>query len=321
MPAELLKLTPSYCAVGIYRLLSDPLLRAPVWQKCRNGLIRGTIVGGIWAFFTYRVQHAFVSLFLMKSPRVTGLSNDHFFGFEIPLATYATIIFMSSQVSSIIAFFLSKNIRLAKERAWNQVVISRGKAPDFWGPYVEEWEEPPRILPHSPKWGKWLGSWIGRLVVNQVVIIPIKVFIPFAGLIISSAIKAVSTARYLHYPYFTSKKMTPQQIAVYMEEHKFDYYAFGFCSALLESLPIIGLLFSISNRIGGAMWAFDLEKRQDLYRKGVKKPKPPRRVYLADGEVMKFDPWKWGSSKVDTSVEGDEMAGRWVDPNESRPEH
>jgi hypothetical protein len=32
-----------------------------------------------------------------------------------------------------------------------------------------------------------------------------------------------------------------------------DYYAFGFTSALLESIPFIGLVFSITNRIGAAM--------------------------------------------------------------------
>jgi hypothetical protein len=30
--------------------------------------------------------------------------------------------------------------------------------------------------------------------------------------------------------------------------------AFGFAAALLESIPIAGLFFSISNRIGAAMW-------------------------------------------------------------------
>lgn len=30
---------------------------------------------------------------------------------------------------------------------------------------------------------------------------------------------------------------------------------FGFAAALIEGLPIIGLAFTISNRIGAAMWA------------------------------------------------------------------
>ena len=59
---------------------------------------------------------------------------------------------------------------------------------------------------------------------------------------------------------------------------------FGFAAALLETLPFIGLLFSISNQIGAAMWAhgmltcciyenlsisantdLDLEKRQHWF--------------------------------------------------------
>ena len=31
--------------------------------------------------------------------------------------------------------------------------------------------------------------------------------------------------------------------------------AFGFAAALLESIPIVGLAFMVSNRVGAAMWA------------------------------------------------------------------
>lgn len=56
---------------------------------------------------------------------------------------------------------------------------------------------------------------------------------------------------------------------------------FGFAAALLENLPFIGLIFSISNQVGAAMWAHgmqicyiyiiytnshpDLEKRQHWF--------------------------------------------------------
>jgi hypothetical protein len=85
--------------------------------------------------------------------------------------------------------------------------------------------------------------------------------------------------------YFEAKKMTPHEVAVFMEERKWDYRrtcirslprariahiaslpVFGFVAALLESIPILGLVFSISNRIGAAMWAFDLEKKQHYVR-------------------------------------------------------
>lgn len=35
---------------------------------------------------------------------------------------------------------------------------------------------------------------------------------------------------------------------------------FGFAAALLETLPFIGLIFSISNQIGAAMWAHGMSK-------------------------------------------------------------
>jgi hypothetical protein len=33
---------------------------------------------------------------------------------------------------------------------------------------------------------------------------------------------------------------------------------FGFTAALLEGLPIIGLVFTVSNRVGAAMWAYGI---------------------------------------------------------------
>lgn len=50
--------------------------------------------------------------------------------------------------------------------------------------------------------------------------------------------------------------------------------AFGFTAALLEALPFIGLLFSVSNRVGAAAWGVDLEKRQAAFRSGALKPLP-----------------------------------------------
>jgi hypothetical protein len=43
-----LSFPPSYVIVGAYRLLSDKALYIPIWKKCRNGFLRGTIVGCVW---------------------------------------------------------------------------------------------------------------------------------------------------------------------------------------------------------------------------------------------------------------------------------
>jgi len=85
---------------------------------------------------------------------------------------------------------------------------------------------------------------------------------PIVGTLVSASFRGLDIARQLHKQYFETKKMDAHQVALFVEERKWDYRAFGFVAAFLEGLPIIGLVFSISNRIGAAMWAHDLEKRQ-----------------------------------------------------------
>ncbi|CAE6459293.1 unnamed protein product [Rhizoctonia solani] len=112
-------------------------------------------------------------------------------------------------------------------------MISRGKEESFWGTYAEEWEKPPRVTAEPPKWEKYVGNKILRVVISKL---------------------------------------------------------FGFTAALLESIPIIGIGFNISNRIASCMWAHDLEKRQDLFRRGELKPLPPRIVTLDNGEKIELAP-------------------------------
>ncbi|RDB14562.1 hypothetical protein Hypma_016293 [Hypsizygus marmoreus] len=261
-----LQFSPTYVIVGVYRLFTDPLLYAPAWDKCKHGTRRGAIVGALWAAFTFNIQRKFIELFLANSPRVTGLSNNTVFGFKVPfsLPTYAAVLFLGSQITYILGFFLYRNIRIARERAWAQTMTSRGKGPDFWQPYVEEWETPPVVagdtkLEKFVK--KWLGEKVGLFAVKRILLLPFN-FYPFVGMVISAWFKALGTAHNLHRQYFESKKMTEKEIAVFMEERKWEYRIFGFTAALLEGLPIIGLVFTISNRVGAAMWAHDLEKRQ-----------------------------------------------------------
>lgn len=68
------------------------------------------------------------------------------------------------------------------------------------------------------------------------------------------------------------------------------------------------------------MWAFDLEKRQDRFRKGDEKPRPPREVVLPGGEVLELAPSKWNRDDFVRSGEGEHMAGEWVDVDAGKPE-
>lgn len=58
------------------------------------------------------------------------------------------------------------------------------------------------------------------------------------------------------------------QEELFVVEHLVEFRSFGFVAALCERIPILGIVFSISNRIGAAMWAHDLEKQQHAFAEG-----------------------------------------------------
>lgn len=62
--------------------------------------------------------------------------------------------------------------------------------------------------------------------------------------------------------------MTPLQEELFIVERLKEFRMFGFTAALVERIPLVGIVFSISNRIGAAMWAHDMEKRQHAFREG-----------------------------------------------------
>ncbi|KZP16366.1 hypothetical protein FIBSPDRAFT_748872 [Athelia psychrophila] len=113
---------------------------------------------------------------------------------------------------------------------------------------------------------------------NTVVLFPISLY-PGIGVFVLGWFEALASAQLLHKPYFEAKKTTEHQISIFTEERKWDYRSFGFVASLLEGLPITGVVFAISNRIGAALWAHDLEKQQhfiaDEKMKGNQHPSPP----------------------------------------------
>lgn len=123
----------------------------------------------------------------------------------------------------ILTFFLSRNLRIARDRAWEQTIVSRGKGPDFWKHYVEEWDSPPPLS----RWkgmAHWASTTVGRILIKReflwgrykpgsghvfdlefvsflggrtVMLMPLHL-IPVAGIAISAGLRALGTARYLH---------------------------------------------------------------------------------------------------------------------------
>jgi hypothetical protein len=118
------------------------------------------------------------------------------------LLSDAALFFLGEQVTGIIKFFLSRNLRIARERAYAQTVASRGKPENWWGPYVEERIRPPRINTTSQSsWSidRLLSTFVGRLILKNVILAPFS-FVPMVGVLVSAWVRALGTARFLHRP-------------------------------------------------------------------------------------------------------------------------
>ncbi|KAI5480034.1 hypothetical protein MNV49_001999 [Pseudohyphozyma bogoriensis] len=270
MPVELLPFPPSYCVVGAYRLLHDPQLWRPMWERSRASLKKALYFLIPFALVSYPLTRLYVTLILARSPfSPHNVEEAAWLGISVVRFTTASLVL--GQVSAALEWILKRQTKKSRVEAYDATVRSRAKTADFWGPYVEEWSVPPieRAKRNAEKQTFFarLGTPLVRTVLLKVLLQPLS-FIPFLKLFTMAAIRALTMGRILHRPYFKAKKMTDFEMELFLVERQTEYRMFGFVAAVLERLPVIGLFFSISNCVGAAMWAHDLEKQQHAYAAG-----------------------------------------------------
>lgn len=85
---------------------------------------------------------------------------------------------MLPQLSFLLNYFIKRNLRVARSRAYDLTVKSRGKPDSFWSKgYVEEWEQPPIIKGlNEPKGTKgkrqegylsWILWWPSQMAIRH----------------------------------------------------------------------------------------------------------------------------------------------------------
>ncbi|KAG9309004.1 hypothetical protein JVU11DRAFT_11311 [Chiua virens] len=89
-------------------------------------------------------------------------------------------------------------------------------------PYVEEWEVPPVV---DESWtdraGGEMDTWAIGVVIKKALLLSLSLY-SSVGTVLAAGIKAVGSA-HLYETYFKAKKMTPHEIAMFIEERKWDY--------------------------------------------------------------------------------------------------
>lgn len=88
------------------------------------------------------------------------------------------VMWLLPQLSRILKFFIKKNLKIARARAYNLTVTSRRKPAEFWSKgYYEEWAVPPQPTPEqarmwsarkqSKPWVSWMLWWPSQMLIKQ----------------------------------------------------------------------------------------------------------------------------------------------------------
>ncbi|WFD47350.1 hypothetical protein GLX27_002001 [Malassezia furfur] len=320
MPQATLEFPPVYTVVGVYRLFHDPKLWHSIWEASRHSMARAGMMAGLWVVLSLPFQGFFSSLFVHRVGTAVGAEHAYNFlagyarSMHIPMLSFhalAKLLFILNQVSFVFEMNLKTQLRHFRRTAYADTVASRGKPADWWTPYTEEWQKPPAPKSsNAPRRGlsERLKQSVIRWVMRKVIMI-FTTSIPLFGVVVYAGFSALDYAVRLQSPLFDAKHMTPQQVEVWVEERRTSYWLFGFFAMLLERVPILGMAFSISNRIGAAMWAHDLEKRQQRFQTGELHPLSELETKRAPRIPQDGEPGSYGHpARADVDLPGDFMA-------------
>ncbi|KAL1915931.1 uncharacterized protein VTP21DRAFT_6319 [Calcarisporiella thermophila] len=100
-----------------------------------------------------------------------------------------------------------------------------------------------------------------ELLSNQMIwliTLPIN-FIPIVGQAAFIYINGMAKAGSMHKKYFDIKQMTDEQRLNFLTEHYTEYRNFGMVATILELVPFVNFFFRLTNAIGAALWARDIE--------------------------------------------------------------
>ncbi|GJJ72925.1 hypothetical protein EMPS_05283 [Entomortierella parvispora] len=106
---------------------------------------------------------------------------------------------------------------------------------------------------------------VGERILLWCLTLPLNL-LPVAGQVTFCYINGKARMPDIHRYYFDKKEMTEKEREDWIKRQEAQYLAFGFVSQALELVPIFGILFGFTNSIGAALWAVELERKQDVLR-------------------------------------------------------
>ena len=114
------------CSVGAYRLVHDPKLYIPIWQRSQRSLRRALILAVPFLLVAFPLTRLWVTLVLSRSPfSPRNLDQAAYLG--ISPITYTTWTLTLGQLSLLVEWMLARELKKSRNEAYQRTVQSRGK--------------------------------------------------------------------------------------------------------------------------------------------------------------------------------------------------
>ncbi|KAJ6547190.1 hypothetical protein B0H19DRAFT_1164389 [Mycena capillaripes] len=225
---------------GVWYFISHASLYRSIFPVIVKTLLTALGITVALFTFTYLPQVAFCALF--SGPLAFATAALFVLG-----EAYAVIMFVSK------AFFLGR----AQDQLFNAVFRQQG----INLVYVEPKGKSRSFVQSTLK--KPLSRFSREGLVRYVVSLPLNL-VPMVGTVLFLLYNGAKAGPTYHARYFAAKGMTPTARQAFVDKRKGAYTGFGAATLGLNLVPVVGPLFLLTSTVGAALWACELEKKENL---------------------------------------------------------
>ena len=185
-----------------------------------------------------------------------------------PLAVFTTVLLILSESATIISL-VSRNFLLqdALLDTFDGTLVSKNATE-----LVTEGRQLKSGADPIDRLGKILKSPFSRFspkaLVRYVMYLPLN-FIPVVGTVAFILVNGRSRGQSVHDRYFQLKRWSTAQRSDWLASHTGPYTAFGTIATVLEMVPVASIFFSFTNAVGAALWAADIEAKENQMSQGT----------------------------------------------------
>ncbi|KAK7685692.1 hypothetical protein QCA50_011036 [Cerrena zonata] len=230
---------------GVLYTLLHPHVILSVSRTLFTSLLTSAIIFTVLAFFTYLPQAAFLSIF-------TG-----------PLGPILALLLVGAESVFLVTFFArALFLEPALSQVFDTTLVSRGQnslvrdgKTKYASSTKKEGIEGALVRPFQALSRDGLMKYLLSLPLN---------FVPVIGTVAFLFINGQRGGPGWHTRYFQLKGWDSARRKRFIESRKAEYTAFGMATMLFTFIPLVGLVFSFTNTVGAALWAADIEARENL---------------------------------------------------------